>query len=161
MVNQYQKGQARPDDLRNLDDDHERKAFGAWWKNNAQKYEDKNPSQYANFEAFYMGDDNEPEPKRPQVQQPTKRTSQAARNAPRSTTTTKPTDKPKPKQSTPKASVKTLNQYPEIMTLEEVGEFLRLSRATLYRMMDKGELPGVRKIGGSVRIVRDELKNLL
>ncbi len=56
---------------------------------------------------------------------------------------------------------KPLNQYPEIMTLKEVGEYLRLSRATLYRMIDKGELHGLRKIGGSVRIVRGELKKIL
>lgn len=41
-------------------------------------------------------------------------------------------------------------------TVAEVAAILALSRPTVYRMVDKGELPGV-KFGGAVRISRAAL----
>lgn len=42
-------------------------------------------------------------------------------------------------------------ELPELRTVAEVAECLRLSRATIYNLMDAGELPFV-KIGKSRRI---------
>lgn len=44
----------------------------------------------------------------------------------------------------------------ELMTVAEAASFLRLSRATAYRLIVSGELPAHR-IGGSIRIDRDEM----
>jgi hypothetical protein len=59
LVNMYRKGQARPEDRRHLDDDSDRKAFDAWWKSSAHRYNDDHPSVYDAFEAFYNGDDKD------------------------------------------------------------------------------------------------------
>ena len=43
-----------------------------------------------------------------------------------------------------------------IMTVEEVSEYLRLAKSTIYKLLNEGKLPG-RKIGGSWRFSRRAL----
>ena len=42
----------------------------------------------------------------------------------------------------------------------EVARFLRLSRATIYRLVERGELPALR-IGNSIRFHPEELNDRL
>ncbi len=42
----------------------------------------------------------------------------------------------------------------EILTVDELADFLRLNRKTVYEAIDRGEIPGVRRIGESYRIHR-------
>jgi excisionase family DNA binding protein len=43
---------------------------------------------------------------------------------------------------------------PEVMTVEDLAEYLKLNRQTIYRKFRRGELPGI-KIGRSIRFKRD------
>lgn len=45
---------------------------------------------------------------------------------------------------------------PEIMTVEEVAELLRIKRATAYEYVKKGYIPHI-KIGKQIRVVRKKL----
>lgn len=42
-----------------------------------------------------------------------------------------------------------------LLTAEELGELLRLSRGAIYTMVARGELPGVVKLGRRLRFRRD------
>ena len=44
-----------------------------------------------------------------------------------------------------------------ILTVDEAAALLRLDRKTLYTAIQKGEVPGVRKFGRSIRIIRAAL----
>jgi excisionase family DNA binding protein len=44
---------------------------------------------------------------------------------------------------------------PPILTVDELAEFLRLNRKTVYEAVSRGEIPGVRRIGHTFRISRD------
>ena len=44
----------------------------------------------------------------------------------------------------------------EILTVDEVADFLRLSKVTIYRLINSGELPAY-KIGASWRISKSDL----
>lgn len=48
----------------------------------------------------------------------------------------------------------------QLMTVHEVAAALRVSRATVYRMVHTGALPGTR-IGKSVRVTRRVVEDLL
>jgi len=43
-----------------------------------------------------------------------------------------------------------------VMTLDEVAGYLRVHRSTLYRLINRGELPGVFRVGSDYRVLRDE-----
>jgi len=62
------------------------------------------------------------------------------------------------KPRTRDVSLKRLNEYPEIMTLEQVCEYLQISQRTIYRMIDKEQLPGLKRIGGNWRCIREKLR---
>lgn len=49
---------------------------------------------------------------------------------------------------------------PELLTPEEVGEMLRLKRATIFRWLADGTLPGY-KLGNSWRIDREALRDFM
>ena len=57
-----------------------------------------------------------------------------------------------------KQAQKDLSDYPEIMTPDQVKEYLQISRATFYRWLEDGKMPGAVKIGGSWRIHREKLR---
>ncbi|MGQ0479619.1 MAG: helix-turn-helix domain-containing protein [Pseudonocardia sp.] len=48
----------------------------------------------------------------------------------------------------------------DLLTVAEVAAMLRLSKMTIYRLMDKGRLPALR-VGRSFRIPRDSVHALL
>jgi excisionase family DNA binding protein len=41
------------------------------------------------------------------------------------------------------------------LTAEELATLLRVNRKTVYEALARGEIPGVRRIGGTYRILRD------
>jgi excisionase family DNA binding protein len=44
---------------------------------------------------------------------------------------------------------------PEILTADELAAFLRVSRKTVYAGFKAGEIPGGKRIGGTIRFHRD------
>ncbi|NVB41540.1 helix-turn-helix domain-containing protein [Pseudenhygromyxa sp. WMMC2535] len=46
---------------------------------------------------------------------------------------------------------------PYLLRADEVAELLRVSRKAVYCMVDRGEIPGVTKIGRRIRFHRDDL----
>ncbi|UGB31300.1 helix-turn-helix domain-containing protein [Metabacillus sp. B2-18] len=48
----------------------------------------------------------------------------------------------------------------KILTILEVAELLKLSKCKVYALAKSGEIPIV-KIGGSIRVVQEELENHL
>jgi excisionase/xis, DNA-binding len=49
-------------------------------------------------------------------------------------------------------------QAPALMTVEEVAKLMRVNKTAVYDWVDKGQVPAY-KVGGSWRVLRDELKN--
>ena len=47
------------------------------------------------------------------------------------------------------------DDLPEVLTVPEVASLLRLNRNTVYEAFQRGEIPGGRKIGKSIRFSRD------
>jgi excisionase family DNA binding protein len=41
-----------------------------------------------------------------------------------------------------------------ILTVEELAEFLRVNHKTVRDAISRGEIPGVRRLGGTIRIYR-------
>jgi excisionase family DNA binding protein len=54
----------------------------------------------------------------------------------------------------------TTSQRPELLTVRELGQYLRVSRRTAYQLINEGKVPHVR-IGGSIRIPRAQLDEQL
>ena len=58
-------------------------------------------------------------------------------------------------------SLITLRAYPmtdQILTLQEVAEYLKLTEKTAYRLVAEGKLPGF-KVGGAWRFKREDLED--
>jgi excisionase family DNA binding protein len=53
--------------------------------------------------------------------------------------------------------MKNLLDNPSIMTIDEVADFLKLSKITIYKLVKKGEIPGFR-VGNSWRFQRDKIE---
>ncbi|MDP2873087.1 MAG: helix-turn-helix domain-containing protein [Bacillota bacterium] len=49
---------------------------------------------------------------------------------------------------------------PEVLTVEEAAEFLKLSTQTVYNLQRAGQLPGA-KVGSQIRFLRSALTDLL
>lgn len=49
---------------------------------------------------------------------------------------------------------------PRLLTVTETADLARVAKTTVYRWIRAGELPAIR-LGGSIRIPRDELEDLL
>ncbi len=49
------------------------------------------------------------------------------------------------------------HQPPEVMKVSEVAELLRVDRKTIYSMVQRGRLPGARRLGRSLRFSRSAL----
>jgi len=47
------------------------------------------------------------------------------------------------------------SSLPEVVTVESLAAFLGLNRKTLYAAIDRGEVPGARRVGRAIRILRD------
>lgn len=46
---------------------------------------------------------------------------------------------------------------PEVLTADEVAALLRVNRKTVYAAFKKGEIPGGRRIGGTIRFSRERV----
>lgn len=46
---------------------------------------------------------------------------------------------------------------PEVLTADEVADLLRVNRKTVYAAFKKGEIPGGRRIGGTIRFSRERV----
>lgn len=47
------------------------------------------------------------------------------------------------------------SSLPEIVTVETLAAFLGVNRKTIYSAIDRGELPGARRVGRAIRIYRN------
>jgi excisionase family DNA binding protein len=50
---------------------------------------------------------------------------------------------------------------PPILTVDELAAYLRINRKTLYAAIRAGEVPGARRIGGTIRLDRDTVLSWL
>ena len=46
---------------------------------------------------------------------------------------------------------------PEVLTAEELANLLRVNRKTVYTAFKQGEIPGSRRIGGTIRFSRSRV----
>jgi len=56
--------------------------------------------------------------------------------------------------------MKQSNEDTQILTVEEVAEFLKLSKITIYKLVKKGQLPGFR-VGNSWRFRKDNILEII
>ena len=56
--------------------------------------------------------------------------------------------------------MKTAKNDSQILTVEEVAEFLKLSKITIYKLVKKGVLPGFR-VGNSWRFRKDKIIDII
>jgi excisionase family DNA binding protein len=47
------------------------------------------------------------------------------------------------------------HKLPSVITVDEVASLLRVNRNTVYDLFQRGEIPGGRKVGRSIRFSRD------
>jgi excisionase family DNA binding protein len=59
--------------------------------------------------------------------------------------------------NTPTMVKKPLQSFPEILRVEELADFLRVDRKTMYAVIAEGGVPGVRRVGRCIRISRDAI----
>ncbi|MFO0737576.1 MAG: helix-turn-helix domain-containing protein [Labilithrix sp.] len=57
----------------------------------------------------------------------------------------------------PEQEVVQTHERPEIMTADEVAKLLRVNRKTVYAAFRQGEIPGGRRIGGTIRFSRERV----
>ena len=50
-----------------------------------------------------------------------------------------------------------MQENSEIMTIDEVADFLKLSKITIYKLVKKGDIPAFR-VGNSWRFQRDKIE---
>jgi len=53
--------------------------------------------------------------------------------------------------------MKSMQENSEIMTIDEVADFLKLSKITIYKLVKKGDIPAFR-VGNSWRFQRDKIE---
>ena len=53
------------------------------------------------------------------------------------------------------------DESPAILTVDELAALLRVERKTVYAAITRGDIPGVRRVGRSIRISRDAVLNWL
>ena len=53
--------------------------------------------------------------------------------------------------------MKSMQENSEIMTIDEVANFLKLSKITIYKLVKKGDIPAFR-VGNSWRFQRDKIE---
>jgi excisionase family DNA binding protein len=51
----------------------------------------------------------------------------------------------------------TLTTMPSVMTVDQAARVLRINRKTVYDAVAAGQLPGARRVGRSIRIMRDAM----
>lgn len=55
---------------------------------------------------------------------------------------------------TPRTDDQHEEQQPEVLTADEVAKLLRVNRKTVYAAFRQGEIPGGRRVGGTIRFSR-------
>jgi excisionase family DNA binding protein len=60
-----------------------------------------------------------------------------------------------------RSSLPGFEDLPLLLQAEEVAAILRVSRKALYAMVERGEIPGVTRLGRRVRFRRDALETWL
>lgn len=67
-----------------------------------------------------------------------------------------------PMKSTPRKKQATKESFgtPELLTVEDAAAIMRVSKMTVYRIIESGDLPHLR-IGRSFRIRKDDFENYL
>lgn len=50
---------------------------------------------------------------------------------------------------------------PEVLTVDEAAKLLRVDRKTVYTAVQRGKLPGARKLGRTIRVHRQTLLDWL
>ncbi len=53
------------------------------------------------------------------------------------------------------------DESPAILTVDELAALLRVERKTVYAAIMRGDIPGVRRVGRSIRISRDAVLDWL
>jgi excisionase family DNA binding protein len=51
----------------------------------------------------------------------------------------------------------TVEAPPELLKIAEVAQLLRISASNVYRLAERGELPGACKVGAQWRVSREQL----
>ena len=54
-----------------------------------------------------------------------------------------------------------LDRYPDLLTVREVAEILRVDRSYVYRLIREGRLPALRPTPHKTRIIKAELRAFL
>lgn len=60
-----------------------------------------------------------------------------------------------PGELVPEAAADAQHDLPPVLTVEELASLLRVNRNTAYQALARGEIPGARRIGRTVRVFRD------
>ena len=47
------------------------------------------------------------------------------------------------------------SNLPDVLTVDETAALLRMDRKTVYNAIQRGEIPGARRLGRSIRLSRD------
>lgn len=58
-----------------------------------------------------------------------------------------------------RSSLLSLNEKPDVFTLDEVAAFARITRKTLYNLIIKGQGPLGRRLGNQWRFLKEDVKN--
>ena len=53
------------------------------------------------------------------------------------------------------------DELPEVLTADELAALLRIDRKSAYAALARGEIPGARRIGRTIRVSRDAVLNWL
>jgi len=61
---------------------------------------------------------------------------------------------PNPQEISPPAAHEDDDVQLQVLTVEELAVLLRLERKTVYAAIVRGDIPGVRRVGRSIRIFR-------
>ena len=54
---------------------------------------------------------------------------------------------------------KSIDEYPEMMTVDDLAHYFRVSKNTAYAFIKSGKIPSV-KVGRQIRIYREDCRNL-
>lgn len=54
-----------------------------------------------------------------------------------------------------------MNEKPDLITVKEAADFLRVHRSTIYRLLKAKRLPGAFRVGSDWRVRRDTLESAL
>ncbi|MGH7283565.1 MAG: helix-turn-helix domain-containing protein [Polyangiaceae bacterium] len=73
-----------------------------------------------------------------------------------SNTTPAPSEEPTENETEINNAI-TIEQLPEVLTVNEVARLLRVNRKTVYRAIERGEFPCARRIGNTIRVARDAM----